>query len=412
MDLIKRLCRALNIARNAVERLALTGYTDVEEPRLNLRPEKIISETAFLLLAASAYGPDDEVMEHIRSVADVLIPHARSERMLLGACLKPALALDYAQAHVCLTRLGYSDPRVDTLLRLSRRSQAKSGVERTPHRQLEQEWLERGWRKVRSRKQSPVSRAALTSVLNHPMDLLQGSQDDVYAFTHAIMYMADFNISPQRFPRPVETILAEAEVALARCLDDQDYDLGGEVLLAWPLISKSWSSGSAFGFRVLACVEDQAGFLPAPNTRLDCLNKLQGDDRANYLVASAYHTAYVMGLLSAVALQPGRAPPSRIPTDNRLQGSSNQILQVLDDGGFSVHWREEFNQLTESERDAISGLLLSIALRRKVNQREFGAVHRLLQIGNFIGLSNSPVASQTAELLERLAAFNTFTRPS
>jgi len=76
------------------------------------------------------------------------------------------------------------------------------------------------------------------------MDLLNGSRDDVYAFTHALMYVTDFNIRPRRLPRRRAAILAEAEAALARCLDEQDYDLGGEVLLAWPLTGRSWSPGS------------------------------------------------------------------------------------------------------------------------------------------------------------------------
>jgi len=244
------------------------------------------------------------------------------------------------------------------------------------------------------------------------MDLLNGSREDVYAFTHAMMYVTDFNISPWRLPRRRSTILAEAEAVLARCLDDQDYDLGGEVLLGWPLTGRSWGPTAAFGFRVLTHVEDQAGFLPSTSTRLDRLNKLQGNDRAKYLLATAYHTAFVMGLLCAAALQPGRAPPTAIRSASPAAGVSGLVLARLDADRRRPHWREEIDLLSPSERDSLAGMLLTIGLRRSVVQRDFAGLHELLWLGRAAGLTDRPVASQAAELLTRLAHVSaTSTRP-
>lgn len=313
-DLVRRLGHALDIARQAVDRLAATGYADPREPANNLRPEKVIAETAFLLLCASRAGEHPEVRERIGSLAERLIPYARGERMVLGVCLEPALALDYAQAHICLARLGYPDPGFDSVLRRSVDSQARAGRERPPHRELEQHWLEEIWDGSRSNSHSKLTAAARNSVLGRPMDLLSSSRDNVYAFTHALMYVTDCHLPPRQLPRPVSVILAEAEAALGRCLDDQDYDLGGEVLLAWPLTGRPWSAAAAFGFRVLARVEDEAGFLPSPSTKLQRLNELKGDERSNYLLATVYHTAYVMGLVCAVALsREKRRPPKSHP---------------------------------------------------------------------------------------------------
>lgn len=409
-DLVKRLCHALDLAKQAVEHLAPNGYRDPDEPRNNIRPEKLISETAVLLVAASTAAHHDEVRTRSQCLAELLIPHARSERMLLGLCLEPAVALDYAQAHVCLRRLGYPDLRFDALLLQSAGSQARAGRERVPHRVLEQEWVAEIWKDSRANSCKPTPLTALHSVLSQPMDLLSGSREDIYAFTHALMYVTDFNICPRRLPRSRAVILAEAEAALARCLDEQDYDLAGEVLLAWPLTGKSWSPAAAFGFRVLASVEDQAGFLPAPSTRLQRLDQLKGDDRTDYLLATAYHTAYVMGLLCGAALQPGKAPPSKIPCNAATRGGASAILQFLHADGQSAHWQDEFCQLTDQERDAIAGLLLNIALRRKIRQRAFGAVHKLLEVAYAFGLADAPASSQAAELLGRLAAFADITR--
>jgi hypothetical protein len=402
-DLARRLCHALDIARQAIERLASKGYTDSVEPANSLCPEKLISETAFLLIAASRVAHHEGVRARLECVAEMLAPHARGERMRLGVCLEPALALDYGQAHICLRSLGYPDSGFDALLMQSASSQARDGRERVAHRILEQEWITRTWRNGSPGPGRRLPGPALSSALNRPMDLLNGSRDDVYAFTHALMYLRDFNSHPRRLPRRKEVILAEAEAALARCLDEQDYDLGAEVLLTWPLTGKSWSAGAAFCFRVLAHVEDRAGFLPAPITRLERLNALEGDSRAEYLLATVYHTAYVMGLLCATALQPGRTPPSEIPTRTRVPDSASLILPWLDAGDPRPHWMDEINHLTREEKDALTGFFLNIALRRKVRQRDFGAVHKLLEVGYALGLADAPAPSQAAELLERLA---------
>jgi len=54
------------------------------------------------------------------------------------------------------------------------------------------------------------------------------------------------------------------------------------------------------------------------------------------------------------------------------------------------------------ERDAIAGLLFAMALRRKVAERNFSGLSELLEMGHQLGLANSPIASQAAELLERV----------
>jgi hypothetical protein len=231
----------------------------------------------------------------------------------------------------------------------------------------------------------------------------QGSRDDVYAFTHSLMYVSDFNIQPWRLPRQRKEILLDAEAALARCLDDQDYDLAGEVLLAWPLTGRSWGAAGAFGFRVLAHVEDRAGFLPSPGTRMDRLNQLQGEERAKYLLATAYHTAYVMGLLCAAALQPGRAPPTTIPAARSAAGVRQSIRARLDTSSQCPHWLEEFDRLPEIQRNGLAAMLFTIALRRSLVRRDFSQLLEILQLGQTAGLTDVPAASQAAELLGRLA---------
>jgi hypothetical protein len=403
-DLIRRLCHALDIARLAVEHLAADGYTDGSDPSKNIRPEKIVSETAVLLVAASPAMIHDEVDERVRNVAELLTPHARSERARLGLCLEPAVAWDYALPHVCLNRLDYPDYEFDKLLRASLESQARCGRERVPHRMLEQEWVANGWYQPKPGRKLTSPPTARRSALAQPVDLLNCTRDDIYAFTHALMYVTDFNLIPALLPRRRALILAEAEVLLARCLDEQDYDLAGEVLLSWPLTGKSWSASAAFAFRVLARVEDKAGFLPTAGTRISEIKAREGVARTRYLLATAYHTAYVMGLLCAACLRPGCAPPVAIRDAAEKPGRTTQILRLLDTGE-CPHWRDEFRQLNDSEAEALAGFLLSIALRRRVRKRDFGGLRDHLQLAAGLELADTPVANHAAELLERLAVY-------
>jgi hypothetical protein len=407
-DLVRRLCHVLDIAKETLKLLAVEGFINPDDSTNKILPEKVIGETALLLLAASVAGAYKGINDRIKDLAEILIPHARNKRIFLEICLQPALAMEYAQAHVCLTKVGYPDHKFDALLLKSIKAQAHFGRERPPHRMLEQEWIKKIWGYGPLPVKYSVNKTIAHSALTKPIDLLHGTREDMYAFTHALMYVASFNISPWKIQRRRAEILNEAEAILARCLDEQDYDLAGEVLLAWPLTGKSWSASAIFAFRLLTRVEDEAGFLPSPATRLETLQKLDGESRKKYLFATSYHTVYVMGLLCSTSLQPGRTPPKHIPTTILVPRIAHKILCFLDHDQQNTHWRDEFNQLTEPEQDALAGFLINVALTRNVRQRRYGKVYELLKIAYETGLSNTALASQTAELLERIAMISSF----
>jgi len=50
-------------------------------------------------------------------------------------------------------------------------------------------------------------------------------------------------------------------------------------------------------------------------------------------------------------------------------------------------------------------LLLHIALRRQTARHDFDGMARLIRTADELGLANSPVVSQSAEMLQRFAAF-------
>ena len=126
------------------------------------------------------------------------------------------------------------------------------------------------------------------------------------------MYFTDFGYASRPLPRPRSEILDESAAVVARSLLLEDYDLTAEILMAWPLTCAPWPPAAAFGFRVLAELEDEVGFLPAKHGTPEEYLRLAGDERTKYALAAAYHTVYVMGMLCALALRPGSAPPSEI----------------------------------------------------------------------------------------------------
>ena len=406
-DLSARLCRALDIAKRALEIFAVDGYVDTEAPANSFRPEKPIAETAMLVYAASGAGRLADVAVRVDDIARLLEPHARSERTLLNIALHPALALGFALPHILLTKLGYCDAEFDDVLKACLRSRASNGHERPPFASLEQRWIASVWTGVRPEREWRAD--LLNSVLYRPLDILGGLRLDAYALTHLMMYCTDFGFRAPCLPRSRSVILGEARSLLAKCLDEEDYDLAGEVLMAWPMTGARWCASSTFGFRVLVRVEDQAGVLPGGTTRPDRLNRLEDEQRTQYAFGTAYHTAYVMGLVCAASLSPGRAPPIKIPGRRIPQSALNRLLSCLDrDQG---HWQPEFWGLTELQRAALVPLMLDIAIAQKSRKRDYQALSELLAAASECGLANSPLCGQAAELLERLASASHAVQP-
>jgi len=381
-----------------VEFFAIDGYADAEAPENSFRPEKPVAETAMLLYAASVASRFPDVASRISEIARLLIPYARSRRTLLNMALHPSVCLDFAVPHVLLTKLGYPDSSFDAVLSSCLDSLASHGHERPSFAAIEQKWITSLWKRTApGRDWRPDLR---NSVLYRRLDILGGQRQDAYAFTHLVMYCTDFGFRAPYLPRSRSTILTEARSLLAKCLDDEDYDLAAEVLLAWPLTGARWCSSSTFAFRVLARVEDQVGVLPAGTTRADRLNKLDGTDRAHYALGTAYHTALVMGLICAASLRPGAAPPVRVPGPRFPHSCVDRLVEYLDED--QGHWQPQFAELTQAERSAVAPLLLDVALAQKCRKHDYQAVSDLLRLASRQGMAKSSLCAQAAQLLERL----------
>jgi hypothetical protein len=244
------------------------------------------------------------------------------------------------------------------------------------------------------------------------MDLLSAAKADMYAFTHAIMYVTDLGTRRARLPRSSRAIAADADVALASCLAEPDYDIAGEVLLTWPMLGRRWSASAAVGFAVLASVEDRAGLLPRSGIPLGPLPSADGEEQSRYAIASAYHTAYVMGLLCAAALGPGCAPPARLaPAPRRAHGAANELMALAADLCPGAHWYKYVNELPPVTRDSAAELILHICLCQAALRRDLGTIVTALRLAERYGLLDTPACLQAAELLRRTATFAALPQP-
>jgi hypothetical protein len=401
-DLRRRLLDSLRIAHRAVQLLGEKGFQDKETGR-GFSPDKVVSETALLLMASSTLASTDGAgplsAAHDR-LARALIPFARSERVRAAICIRPAALGELSFAHSCLTSLGYPDDQFEDLVEAARSSEAVASRERLPHRMMEQEWIHR------TVTPSSMSTPALArwSLLGLGLDALASTRDDVYAFTHAVMYLTDFGARRSRLPRTWAAIEADAVASLAFSLDAQDYDLSGEVLLTWPMLRRAWTPAATFGMHLLAQVEDEAGFLPPPGITTDHYLRLSNAERSTVVLADVYHTACVMGLLSTAALRERCAPPATIAETGQFQGASEAILELVDrsaDARPAAHWRGFARTLSPGQRDALSPLFLAICLRRGATTLNLPIVRDALRVAARHGLLDAPAPRQALQLLDR-----------
>lgn len=397
-DLVRRTRLALSIATRAIDVLGRGGYRDEQAPQDSFGPDKPLAETAMLLYVAAAVAGQIGEEPRVTEVAALMAPHARSRRTAWAVALHPTILWQLAMPHILLRQLGLVDPGFDRLVTLSVGSLARSGREVVPHRALEAMWLEALW--SGTPPGAEFDAAAVNSVMNHPLDLLWGDREDAYARTHTFMYFTDFGYARRPLPRSHSEILEESAALLARSLLLEDFDLAAEVLMSWPLTASPWPAAAAFGFRVLAELEDKVGFLPAGNGVPEKFDRLQGSERTQYALAASYHTAYVMGMLCSLSLRPGNAPPHVIggplaPVE--VVSELTSLLQPAD-----TPWQHTFRGLQPVEQRALAPFLLDMALLSAVRKHDFAAAGNLLAMAARTGLANSPLCAQTAQLLQRL----------
>jgi len=401
-SLLKRLRLALKIAERTIHFLS-DGFHGADLPEGNFAAEKPLAETAMLLYVAGRERTAPEVQQEFDDVLQVLIPSARSQQMRWEVARYPSVCLQLATPHILLNKLGFPNPLFDDLLDRTETAGASRGHEVVPYRELEIIWLRSLWRNEFPGPE--LEETARKTALGCPIDLLNGTRDDAYALTHAVMYYTDFGNWQRPLPRPKEEYLGESAAVLARALIIEDYDLAAEALMAWPLTACAWSPAAAFGFRVLASLEDKVGFLPAGPLASRRMRELVGEEKTRYALASSYHTAYVMGMLCALSLAPEMGSPFEIVGPPFPETLIKTLQALIPKSG--AHWEQVFQSLSLNEQLALGPFLLDVATIQSCRKGEFAQMASLLQVAMQNGMADKTLCAQSAELLSRIAFLQT-----
>jgi hypothetical protein len=422
-DLVRRVRIALELAGEALalaSRDAQSGATDAPaeagasdstRPAPVLSRDKVVAETAMLLLCTSPLrGLDMGVDGRLDALTRSLIAEARSGPVLAAICSDPGRAREYAVAHAILSRLGHLDPDVDRLMRQSLETAALVGPERLEHRRLELEWLERVWTSGAPRRR-PERGLLARSMLGRPVDALAATRLDLYAFTHALMYATDLGTRRVALPRSRTAVCADAEAALAFALETDDLDLTAELCMTWPMLGRRWSPAAGFAFGILASVQDGRGFVPGiafDPRRHEVLSK---PERRRDALATSYHATYVMGFLCAIALANGLIPPAAVSPSRRSGGAGNLLLDLMESSGPRKRWTDAARALAPKAQDAIAPLILVATMRRARERGDIGLLRNALGIAVGHDLVRGPGPVQGAALLRRAATLHSIQSP-
>lgn len=389
-----RVRNAIEFARSAVS-LLLEDNLPIDLKTYEASPDKLVAETA--LLADAVLMLDGLADGDLAASADLLVqgilPHARSRHIAIACLAHPGLFKDYLAAHLVLGRCGYPDKDFQRVLNVSAASELVSCRERLPHRRLEQEWLAY----LGGATYAPEELAGDTA-LAFAQDVLFSSRDDVYAFTHALMYLTDFGRLPLPSSMLAEDLCDIAGASLVAAMDCDDFDLAGELLLTWPLTGTPFDARATFCFQVLCEIEDEVGILPSFSLDGREFRDLEVNAREHYKAAAGYHTVYVMGLLCALLIRSGF-----VPVFSRLSAPKGQAGTEIPSRAKQPEWVRVYARLETQNRSALQSFCSDADLVRAARKLNLEALRHHLQIANITGPSTL-IQLQCARLLKRLSA--------
>lgn len=398
-DLERRVNSALDFAAVAVSDFGETGYVDEVRPALGFGPEKVVAEAAMLAYVVQGASESRGVRDRVDALARQLAPLVRSPRALSDMALNPDQVFRRAVPHVLLTALGHRDDAFDDFAADQCARVLSHAVDQPATVLAERRWVTTVW----GRQFPTLQDAESGTVLTHPFDLLVGSREDPYGLTHLLFYVTDFGrVATAALGRPHAAILADVESLVIRYLDQGDYDLVGELLMAWPQLREEWSPVAAFAFRVLAHVEDEVGVLPCGNVDPERLATLTGAERTRYARAASYHTALVMGFLCAAGLRGDAAPPTAFAGPEYPQDAWQTFRAMLDD--HLGDWLPVFDRCGVAEKRALAPMLCGLVITQAQRQQNFAAMHGAVDAARRFGLPPHPLHTATADLLRALGA--------
>lgn len=395
---LERLYRILDTVERCIP---ILGVHAGDQAGQGFKREKFMCETA-LLLYASFRGSDDEGMRRrCRELGAMLAPQLRGDEVIALMALRPSMIPELSVGHVCLGQIGLADAAFDaTIARLL--EFGHKPPERVSWKDLESAWL--AARSDHFKPPDGLATSIARTALAVGFDCLTAKREELYAFTHGVIYFTDFGHRPLTPPRDLALILRDAEGALVRCMDDDDFDLAAELLMTWPFFGVPMSPIARFCLHVLMGVEEEAGFLPSLTLDLAKIGELDPEQGTRKLLDEAYHTIYVMGLLYAALLRGGQAAPetAAAPTVAPAPGMSLPARQRHGKQA-APQWEKYHAGLPPTERARLDGFVAGVALARALQANDLAGVRRIVLDCFDRGRGDAPGLENASEIVARLA---------
>jgi hypothetical protein len=381
------LARVLGMAAEAVDVV-------VADPDLAgdlIKMVKPIGEAALLLYAAApAVARQPRLRAPFEALQRVVAAHARTTRMETAIRFRPAAAAELAVPHLCLAALGTPDERLSRALADALASPVATMRERVPWKKQEGWWIAR---LAGSDAPPPLLDETL---VGWGVDALGASRGELYGFTHALIYAADFGRRRPNLPRAAAAIGADAESALVRVLEQDDFDLAAELLFTWPYLGLPWSDAAGFALDLLFEVEGEIGFLPSLSLRKQAFEEQPEEARRRWFFKEAYHTDFVMGMLTAALIAADHFPaaayalakPRLLPAlDALLSGSAT-----------TPQWA-----LPRTGQTPPLSFRLTAAVHRHARDVDLPRLREAVLLAVDEGCADLPAVQQSLDMLVRLA---------
>jgi hypothetical protein len=232
------------------------------------------------------------------------------------------------------------------------------------------------------------------SPLGAGVDLLEATTNDAYAFTHALPYATDFGRLP--LPKDIDrhNLLGIAEALAVKALDEDDFDLLSEVLMAPPTLGLGWTPTLTFAWNVMERVWDEYGFVPGPGVPPAPENESR-TKKVRRVLGTLYHTAFAAGLCCATMIACESVPPEIQP------GVAGDLEEPP---GKGTEWKINWNQSSRQIQDSLIFLSLGFTLRRAVEVVDLNGIREVLNRAAESDLLAHPLFMQALEMLERIDA--------
>ena len=329
-DLARRVDLALDVAEATIRRLT-TGGVSTAAPDL---PDRVVIDTAILLREAVSVRKflAPEIPARARVLARELAVRARSSRVTIEIVTNPVAVRDHASAHVILSAFGVTDDAFDSVISAALERNRRLSREHPVEDDLEQAW-------IASLSGTPTisGETVQRTALHSGVDLVFGPPEELRALARGIMYATDFGRRAPKFIR-ADYVMVLVESALAAALDDNDFVLACELLLAWPLLHTEWTAVSNVAFLMLSRMT------------------VDGD------------LAYLMGILCAGIMRARRSPTTLPMAGGGSVTRANALLEIALREEHRPRWVECVASLTP-ERRASCETFMRDALHRRAARR-------------------------------------------